>query len=396
MVAWWLLRLTAQFGDAPSVWRARVRTAAPWLGAALAVAGLLHGVSWITQCQNDCAPADRPLDALAITSYDAYLFLDAFVRALMIAAAIAGLVHASKSERQRLLLVAISCTLFAAGTIVNFSARLLPLDAVFPSDWRHIIDAVSTLAFPILLWIAILKRRLFDVEYVLSRALVYSAVIATLGLSFVLTEQLLHFFLGKWSYETVIIALLGEENAKHFDLEMIADVLVGIALTFAFKPLEELATDRAAHALAPEREKRIKLLTEFAEHLPLISDGAVLERRLVQTLERGTDAIFADVYTRDAHGAYIPTPTSAAAAPPIGDEVASRLARGKPIVGAHARSMLMSAELALPMLVAGKLFGVIVCGPKRSEVSYAPDEIKQLAAIAREAGAGLFALRFAT
>ena len=36
------------------------------------------------------------------------------------------------------------------------------------------------------------------------------------------------------------------------------------------------------------------------------------------------------------------------------------------------------------MLVTGKLFGVIVCGSKRSEVSYAPDEIKQLAAIARE------------
>ena len=388
-----LLRLTAVYGDGTSRFRTVIAAAAPWFGLVLAITGLLHGSLWITQCRADCDPAEHPIDALAITSYNGYLLLGAVLRAAMIAAAVAGIATASPRERQRLILVTVACVLFATGTLVNFSARLVPFEGMPSRETRDVLDAALTLAFPLVLWIAILRRRLFDVEYVVRRALVYGFVILAIGLSITVAEQILHYEIGKWGDDTLIAEHVGPEAKDRF--EMLVEIGVGLALALLFKPLEEAATRRVEHAMAPEREKRLDVLREIAERIPLIASAPDLERRLLRSLERGTDARFVEAYVRDPDGGYAAALAAPGTALHLPGDAAATLARGKPLKGAAAQGLVPGAELALPMVIAGKLFGILVCGSKRSEVSYAPDELRELTAIAREAGSSLFAFRAA-
>ena len=63
----------------------------------------------------------------------------------------------------------------------------------------------------------------------------------------------------------------------------------------------------------------------------------------------------------------------------------------EPVELAHYRTSLVG-EYAFPLEVHGDLSGVLVCGPKRNEEAYAPDEIDALKELSHGVGLALWTL----
>jgi hypothetical protein len=97
-------------------------------------------------------------------------------------------------ERQQMKWFAIAASLLAAAFIVNFAYQLIP-------ELRVLEQAAFLLAFasvPVSVGIAILRHRLYDIDRLINRAVVYGALSAGLGLvywaSVVLLQQMLREF----------------------------------------------------------------------------------------------------------------------------------------------------------------------------------------------------------
>lgn len=389
-----LTQLTTYFGDSDEPLRRFIRRAAPFVAGVTIVVGLVHGALWITQCQLSCDPTILG-EWLELRSTQGYLLLDGLLRVMMIVAACVGVATASNLARQRLLLIAIACILFAAGTALDFLARL-PLDGeLVPMTTRHLIDGVTTLLFPLLLGIAILRRQLFDVEYAINRAVFYSAAITLISYGLNLLDSSVHWALGT-TMDSLLGSLLGTEDAEKYNWAV--EIMVGLVVLIGFTRIEEPVLERARRIFAPGRERRIDALREFGEHILLIDTAHELQERLFQTIQRGTDAAFTDLFVHDKHDTYVPLASTRDPKPrPIlaKEELVTLLGRGKPIKLKHENPVCPGAEIALPMHVGGKLFGFLLCGPKKTEISYAPDELRELETIARGAGASLLAFRTA-
>jgi hypothetical protein len=116
--------------------------------------------------------------------------------ALAAAAAIASLVvrwrRARSLERQQLKL------LIFAGALVGFAILLIPgLDAVGASsdDVTNSVMSLALAAVPIAIGVAILRHRLYDIDVVINRTLVYAGVTATLAAAYLGSVLLLQLIL---------------------------------------------------------------------------------------------------------------------------------------------------------------------------------------------------------
>lgn len=81
-------------------------------------------------------------------------------------------------ERQQLKWVLTVCTVAGAATVVLMGSWM-----IWPGDdqWRMAVWGAVFIAFPLATGIAILRHRLYDIDVVINRALVYGALTATLG-----------------------------------------------------------------------------------------------------------------------------------------------------------------------------------------------------------------------
>ncbi len=169
------IALTASFGNGARGTRFRVvlRLVAPLMGLVVFIAGVALGFGWMAHCRSGAGGCYVD-DAFSIWSYRAYFIADSTARLLIFAAALAAVIT-SPENRQRLLLVAVSCMLLAAGTAIDFTVRLatVPPDTVFA---LQVLDAILTLLFVLGMFVAITKNRMFDVAFYFSGGIVYGAV----------------------------------------------------------------------------------------------------------------------------------------------------------------------------------------------------------------------------
>ena len=85
-------------------------------------------------------------------------------------------------ERQQLKWLLYAATLVAAGVAVT-----VPIETFAGPSWADLANAITTLtvaSVPIAMGIAILRHRLYDVDVVINRTLVYGALTATLGAAY--------------------------------------------------------------------------------------------------------------------------------------------------------------------------------------------------------------------
>ncbi len=385
-----LLLLIARFGGvAPGRVRGAIAAFAPYLGVLLLAAGLAHGIAWVSQCVvvggGPCIPWNDAV-ASALTSR-LYFIADAAMRVLLVVAAVAAVPIVLPECKNRTEIMLAGAVVFALGTAFDFSARL----AGIGGEPIRIVDAVTTVAFPLLLFVAAMFRSLLDVEYVFERSTVYTTIVVLAIALVTLVDQTFHYFVVElWHGGEG--STLGERLARYG-----FDVGAGAVWIFFFRPIEERVTQTVRKAaVLRDRAERVDALRDLGAKLCTIKSAAKVARTVVSDIATKAEVDFSDIFVRGQDGCYVPLASSRTPKPhPIDarDPVLKRFKSARPLKLGGRDPALPGAELAVPMNLGGTLYGILACGPKRTRADYAEDEQRALCAIAREAAGVLLALR---
>jgi hypothetical protein len=108
-------------------------------------------------------------------------------------------------ERQQLKWLLFAATLVAAGVAIT-----VPIESFADPSWSDLANAITTLtvaSVPIAMGIAILRHRLYDVDVVINRTLVYGALTVTLGAAYLGSVLLVGLAVGKSGFAVAVSTL---------------------------------------------------------------------------------------------------------------------------------------------------------------------------------------------
>ncbi len=198
-----------------------------------------------------------------------------FIFLLFFGAAVASLIvrarHARPEERQQLKWVASAAVLMLLFLI---AATYLPVGG-------EILWPVAISSLPVAIAVAILRYRLYDIDVLINRALVYAALTAALGAAYVASVVLLQ-------------ALLRPFTAGS-DIAVAASTLAVVAL---FQPLRRRIQDAVDRRFYRSRYDAQRTLDEFSSRLRDEIDLVQLEGQLVTAVQRTVRPAHASLWLR--------------------------------------------------------------------------------------------------
>lgn len=251
--------------------------------------------------------------------------------------------------------------------------------SVFPPLWMANAAVAFQVLAPIALAYTILKHRLFDIRFVISRALVFGVMTsAVVGLM-----ALIDWGLGRW---------LAQGRFALF-AELVLALLLGVSLTAIHRRIE-LSLNNVifrAQVLA------MRALRRFALEIDLIADPKRLVSQTVEALRLRLESDYAAIYTADGSSFALATPANGESIPsllPNDDFAVLRLRRWAEPFECDEPGHPLLAALLLPMTARAQLVGFIVCGPKHDRTRYLPDEVETLTALAHRVGSAYAWLTF--
>jgi hypothetical protein len=278
--------------------------------------------------------------------------------AMMVLAFAIGAIAARGPDRQRALWASGSVLVGFSGVIVNIVASAFDVQAT----WMQYLQ-ISIIAIPLGLGYTILRHRTIDIGFVISRALVLTAVSFIVVAAFGLLERAL----GKLFIDESHIASRSVEIA------------LALGLGFSLRSLH-VRVERAVDFLFFRgRQRSLAALRAFQRDVFYIeSPDAVIE----QTIE---------LMSRHADAAEVRIVGEAAAT--NDDPLFVRLRSGRLPVKLRDTGTALHGEYAFPMVVRGTLTGALIVAAKRTGETYDPVERDLLAEIAERAGIALDALQ---
>ncbi len=198
------------------------------------------------------------------------------VQALMFALISAAVVslfvrrtRASEVERLQIRWFAYAFAMGACGVIVkNLVAE--PLDLMWLGRFGYALDLIGTAGIPISMGIAILRYRLYDIDLVINRTLVYGAL--TLMLAVV-------YFGGVATTQAIFRVLTGQEQQPQ--LAIVASTLVIAAL---FNPLRRRIQNFIDRRFYRRKYDAAKTLGAFSARLREETDLGTLSDELVEVV----------------------------------------------------------------------------------------------------------------
>ncbi|MBV8355390.1 MAG: GAF domain-containing protein [Candidatus Eremiobacteraeota bacterium] len=228
-----------------------------------------------------------------------------------------------------------------------------------------------------------LKHRLFDIDFVLNRAAIYTTLTAILLPLFALLEWLVDRYISTTNHTESLIVQVG----------------IVLVLFFSFRWLHGRTEGIVDDLLFRERHASEAALREFALHTSYITDADSIVSLATATVAGHTKAAWAAIYgwSAEAHrfelraAAEEPEPPESIPENDLG--VVALRAKREPVQDVH-RSDLKEALLC-PFASRGNLTGFLACGPKKNQEEYAPDERAVLAEVAQAVGSALEGLRVA-
>ena len=222
---------------------------------------------------------------------------------------------------------------------------------------------------------ALLKRRVFDLEFVVSRTLVVATVSLIVVSAFVLLEWLLGSAVANVSHTTGLIA-----NGA-------LALALGLSLNYIHK-----RADAFIEALFfRKRREDERALLDFSREAAYVTDSDELIDRAIEAVERHTDARSGAIFL-DGAGAYtVARSFGNGLFASVGENDGAILALKAWHVplDPHHHSTSMQGALALPMLARGRLLGVLLLGERAGGEAYAPDEVEALSALAHGVGSAM-------
>ncbi|HEY9179908.1 MAG TPA: hypothetical protein VIO32_04265, partial [Candidatus Baltobacteraceae bacterium] len=223
---------------------------------------------------------------------------------------------------------------------------------------------------PAALAYTILKHRLFDIRFVLSRALVF-AVLTSLTVGVL---ALADWGFGVWLAQSRF-ALVAEVGLA---------LLLGITLTTVHKRIEKFLNGIVF------RSQTIALaaLRRFAQETDLIPDPQHLIEQTYEALRGRLECDYVAVYTGEGSLFSLAAPDGNKAPPLFAghDLAVLRLKRWHESFECDEPGHALRGALLLPMTARGQLVGFIVCGPKLDRTHYLPEEIETLSLLTLRTG----------
>ncbi|MGZ5086407.1 MAG: GAF domain-containing protein [Usitatibacter sp.] len=225
---------------------------------------------------------------------------------------------------------------------------------------------------------ALLRHRLFDLGFVVNRALVYGAASAAMLLAFGLLEWLVH-------------------KVVHFESQQqnaFLDAGIALAVFLAFNKIHHRAESGIERLFFHAWQVREEALRTFVKRAAHVASPDALVEAFRDALARFCRGARVAIHLREADGSYRDPGLAGARDGVIGrdDPIAVAL-RTEPvpmlIEEGEARS---GFELALPMSHRGEVNGIVLVERRSGGETYRPDEIELLGFAAHQVGLDLHAL----
>ena len=296
------------------------------------------------------APLPNPAGVKGVAGFLSVLevpFTLSFVAAslLAIVSLIVRFRRGDERERQQIkwLLVAVS---------VLFVSLLLQL--FFPPLQNGPLLPLAAATLPISIGIAILRYRLYDIDLIINKALVYG------GLAAVITGVYVLLVVG-------IGALIGSN--QRFLLSLVATAVIALA----FQPLRQRAQRLANRLVYGKRATPYEALSQFSEHLSDTYSHEDILDRMARILGQGTGAERAEVWVRAGQRLLL-----ASSSPRATEPLAPMSMRNGSLPE-------MRRDTVAPVSHAGELLGALAIDKKRGETMNTVEQ-KLVADLAGQAG----------
>jgi signal transduction histidine kinase len=199
---------------------------------------------------------------------------------LAVTAPLVRMRHSSGEQRQQLKWIA--CAVLVAGLAVSVMSFLA--GGVLPS-WTFDIPVLLGfgIAFPLATGVTIFKHRLYDIDVVISRTLVYGS------LAVFITAVYVGIAVG-------IGALVGGGGKPNLGLSILATAIVAVG----FQPVRERVQRVANRLVYGKRATPYEVLSQFSERVAESYATEDVMPRMARVLAEGTGAQRADVWLRSA------------------------------------------------------------------------------------------------
>jgi GAF domain-containing protein len=268
-----------------------------------------------------------------------------------------------------------------ASTLVGFSGVLIYLGAVvigkpIPS---YPIMNVTMIAIPIGYSYAILRHRVIDVGFAINRAIVFTAITTLIVIVFALLSGVI------------------ERAAVGPGAGIALQVAVALAIALSFNALQKRVETAIDRVFFRRKHRAQAELARAADEAPFVTKAEVLLERAVGIVRSELGACGSAIFLADADGPYRRFAAS-------GDEYAETVAVDDPAFVrlrtylrdfdlVDVRSALGHGGCVFPLAAHGRLMGALVCGDRRSEEPYDPDERSAVRSLAARVSSALEGLR---
>lgn len=287
-----------------------------------------------------------------------------------IAMLISRYAHSEQDERTRLRW-AVAAFSIAFLPYIGFTAAENSFASVLSLPATNLTQAWLLIA-PAALAYTVLKHRLFDIRFVVSRALIFGFMTTlTVGVL-----ALADWAFGKWL----------EQSRFQLIAEVALALALGFSMTSLHKRMERFLNNVIFHAQA----LALSSVRRFTHELDLIADPSQLLAQTLETLRTRLESEYIAIFTADGATFVQPEP-AVHALPPLfsaNDLAVLRLRRWTEPFECDVPLHPLRGALLLPMTVRTQLIGFIACGPKADHTHYVPEEIETLQSLAHRAGAG--------
>jgi signal transduction histidine kinase len=260
-------------------------------------------------------------------------------------------------ERQQLKWFTYGGVVFVAGVIVSVASVLGPGNNNAPA-WANAIQQLSTVAVPIAIAIAVLKYRLYDIDVVISRTLVYGSLAAFI------TAVYVGIVVG-------LGTLIGSGGQPNLVLSIIATATVAVA----FQPLRERLQKVANRLVYGKRATPYEVLSQFSERVAETYAADEALPRMARVLAEGTGAERAQVWLRSGDA------IRPAASWPEAEGTPAR----EPVSVEGQLMPDLGGQQAVPVRHQGELLGALTVTKRQGE-SLTPIEQKLVDDLAHQAG----------
>jgi hypothetical protein len=226
---------------------------------------------------------EEPFGRVAIVANDITDLAAMLVFLVSLASIIARLRRARGRERQQLKWITYAAALTATSFAISFLAGSLAQDWRPVSDIFFLLGVVGFAGIPVAAGIAILRHRLYDIDLIVNRTLVYATLTAMLAALYVAGVVVL---------QTIFRAITGQESS----LAVVASTLAIAAL---FGPLRRRIQDFIDRRFYRRKYDAKRVLDGFAARLRDETDLEVLGDDVIAVVRETMQPAYVSLWLRE-------------------------------------------------------------------------------------------------